>query len=193
MKLTKFEIIIIILILGLGALFLTKDNLSLDNVPKIESLRKNKDYKDNKKDKNESENESDFDEGEIEVHIDGRVKNPGVYKIKKGTRLQDLIDEAGGLLDDAKTSNLNLARKLKDEEKITIKSYLDKDEEDSKININTASKDMLTSIPGVGSKMADKIIKYRQEHPFNTIEDLLNITGIGKKKFEEIKLYITTD
>lgn len=191
MKLTKFEIIIIILILGLGALFLTKDNLSLDNVPKIESLRKNKDYKYDKKD--ESENESDFDEGEIEVHIDGRVKNPGVYKIKKGTRLQDLIDEAGGLLDDAKTSNLNLARKLKDEEKITIKSYLDKDEEDSKININTASKDMLTSIPGVGSKMADKIIKYRQEHPFNTIEDLLNITGIGKKKFEEIKLYITTD
>ncbi|ERT64967.1 ComEA family DNA-binding protein [Peptoniphilus sp. BV3AC2] len=192
MKLTKFEIIIIILILGLGALFLTKDNLSLDNVPKIESLRKNKDYKD-KNDKNENENESDFDEGEIEVHIDGRVKNPGVYKIKKGTRLKDLIDEAGGLLDDAKTSNLNLARKLKDEEKITIKSYLDKDEEDSKININTASKDMLTSIPGVGSKMADKIIKYRQEHPFNTIEDLLNITGIGKKKFEEIKLYITTD
>lgn len=192
MKLTKFEIIIIILILGLGALFLTKGNLSLDNVPKIESLRKNKDYKD-KNDKNENENESDFDEGEIEVHIDGRVKNPGVYKIKKGTRLQDLIDEAGGLLDDAKTSNLNLARKLKDEEKIMIKSYLDKDEEDSKININTASKDMLTSIPGVGSKMADKIIKYRQEHPFNTIEDLLNITGIGKKKFEEIKLYITTD
>ena len=192
MKLTKFEIIIIILILGLGALFLTKDNLSLDNVPKIESLRKNKDYKD-KNDKNENENESDFDEGEIEVHIDGKVKNPGVYKIKKGTRVKDLIDEAGGLLDDAKTSNLNLARKLKDEEKITIKSYLDKDEEDSKININTASKDMLTSIPGVGSKMADKIIKYRQEHPFNTIEDLLNITGIGKKKFEEIKLYITTD
>lgn len=191
MKLTKFEIIIIILILGLGALFLTKDNISLDNVPKIESLRKNKDYKYDKKD--ESENESDFDEGEIEVHIDGRVKNPGVYKIKKETRLKDLIDEAGGLLDDAKTSNLNLARKLKDEEKITIKSYLDKDEEDSKININTASKDMLTSIPGVGSKMADKIIKYRQEHPFNSIEDLLNITGIGKKKFEEIKLYITTD
>ena len=191
MKLTKFEIIIIILILGLGALFLTKDNLSLDNVPKIESLRKNKDYKYDKK--YESENESDFYEGEIEVHIDGRVKNPGVYKIKKGTRLKDLIDEAGGLLDDAKTSNLNLARKLKDEEKITIKSYLDKDEEDSKININTASKDMLTSIPGVGSKMADKIIKYRQEHPFNTIEDLLNITGIGKKKFDEIKLYITTD
>lgn len=193
MKLTKFEIIIIILILGLGALFLTKDNLSFDNVPKIESLRKNKDYKDNKKEKNESENESDFDEGEIEVHIDGRVKNPGVYKIKKGTRLKDLIDEAGGLLDDAKTSNLNLARKLKDEEKITIKSYLDKDEEDSKININTASKDMLTSIPGVGSKMADKIIKYRQEHPFNSVDELLNITGIGKKKFEEIKLYITTD
>lgn len=193
MKLTKFEIIIIILILGLGALFLTKDNLSFDNVPKIESLRKNKDYKDDKKDENKSENESDFGDSEIEVHIDGRVKNPGVYKIKKGTRLQDLIDEAGGLLDDAKTSNLNLARKLKDEEKITIKSYLGKDEEDSKININTASKDMLTSIPGVGSKMADKIIKYRQEHPFNTIEDLLNITGIGKKKFEEIKLYITTD
>lgn len=192
MKLTKFEIIIIILILGLGALFLTRDNLSFDDVPKIESLRKNNDYNENKNDA--SDGSDDFNNSEIEVHIDGRVKNPGVYKIKNGTRLQDLIEEAGGLLDDANTSNLNLARKLKDEEKIVIKSYLDNnDDEDAKININTATKDMLTSIPGVGSKMADKIIKYRQEHPFNSIDELLNITGIGKKKFEEIKLYITTD
>lgn len=192
MKLTKFEIIIIILILGLGALFLTRDNLSFDDVPKIESLRKNNYYNENKNDA--SDGSDDFDNSEIEVHIDGRVKNPGVYKIKNGTRLQDLIEEAGGLLDDANTSNLNLARKLKDEEKIVIKSYLDKnDDENAKININTATKDMLTSIPGVGSKMADKIIKYRQEHPFNSVDELLNITGIGKKKFEEIKLYITTD
>ncbi len=192
MKITKFEIIIIILILGLGALFLTRDNLSFDDVPKIESLRKNNDYNENKN--NSSDGSDDFNNSEIEVHIDGRVKNPGVYKIKNGTRLQDLIEEAGGLLDDANTSNLNLARKLKDEEKIVIKSYLDNnDDEDTKININTATKDMLTSIPGVGSKMADKIIKYRQEHPFNSVDELLNITGIGKKKFEEIKLYITTD
>lgn len=192
MKITKFEIIIIILILGLGALFLTRDNLSFDDVPKIESLRKNNDYNENKN--NSSDGSDDFNNSEIEVHIDGRVKNPGVYKIKNGTRLQDLIEEAGGLLDDANTSNLNLARKLKDEEKIVIKSYLDNnDDEDAKININTATKDMLTSIPGVGSKMADKIIKYRQEHPFNSVDELLNITGIGKKKFEEIKLYITTD
>lgn len=192
MKLTKFEIIIIILILGLGALFLTRDNLSFDDVPKIESLRKNNDYNENKNET--SDGSDDFDNSEIEVHIDGRVKNPGVYKIKNGTRLQDLIEEAGGLLDDANTSNQNLARKLKDEEKIVIKSYLDNnDDEDSKININTATKDMLTSIPGVGSKMADKIIKYRQEHPFNSVDELLNISGIGKKKFEEIKLYITTD
>ncbi len=192
MKITKFEIIIIILILGLGALFLTRDNLSFDDVPKIESLRKNNDYNENKN--NSSDGSDDFNNSEIEVHIDGRVKNPGVYKIKNGTRLQDLIEEAGGLLDDANTSNLNLARKLKDEEKIVIKSYLDNnDDEDAKININTATKDMLTSIPGVGSKMADKIIKYRQEHPFNSVDELLNISGIGKKKFEEIKLYITTD
>lgn len=192
MKLTKFEIIIIILILGLGALFLTRDSLSFDDVPKIESLRKNNDYNENKNET--SDGSDDFNNSEIEVHIDGRVKNPGVYKIKNGTRLQDLIEETGGLLDDANTSNLNLARKLKDEEKIVIKSYLDNnDDEDAKININTATKDMLTSIPGVGSKMADKIIKYRQEHPFNSVDELLNISGIGKKKFEEIKLYITTD
>lgn len=188
MKLTKFEIVVLLIILSLGALFLLQkeDTKNYD--------LKNKYYKEfsSKTDKNE-EKENSFENGTIEVHITGRIKNPGVYKIENGTRLDDLIKLAGGTMEDANIESLNLARKLKDEEKVVIKSVLDNENEEHLININKASKETLKNISGVGEKMADKIIKYRQEHPFSTIEELMNIPGLGKKKFEEIKLYITVD
>ena len=55
------------------------------------------------------------------------------------------------------------------------------------ININTATKDELMTLKGIGASTADKIIEYRKDNKFNKIEDLKNVKGIGEKKFESIK------
>ena len=60
-----------------------------------------------------------------------------------------------------------------------------------KVNINTASKDQLMTLKGIGDKVADRIIEYRKANPFKTIEDLMNVKGIGQKKFDKIKAQIT--
>lgn len=59
--------------------------------------------------------------------------------------------------------------------------------EDVMVNINTAGAEELMRIRGVGEKTAEKIIEYRKDHPFETIEDIINVSGIGEKKFEEMK------
>lgn len=66
--------------------------------------------------------------------------------------------------------------------------------QNGKININTASKNLLVSINGIGDKIAERIIKYREENgKFETIEDIMKINGIGDSKFEDIKDYITVE
>ena len=125
------------------------------------------------------------------VDIDGEVKNPGVYQLKDGDRVNDAIIMAGGLTDSAFTKNLNKARKLTDGEKI----YIPKEGEESEvlsgdsnlININTASANDLMSLPGIGEVYAQRIIDYRNEKPFDSIEEIKNIEGIGEKKFEKLK------
>ncbi len=129
----------------------------------------------------------------IFVHISGRVKNPGLYEIQGDERLKDLIEKAGGPLEDADLDSLNLAQKLKDEEKIVVPSLIKEDDDkdgERLIDINRADEEELQNIPGVGPKMAKKIINYRKNNYFTKIEDLKNLPGIGEKKFEEIKAYI---
>jgi len=60
-----------------------------------------------------------------------------------------------------------------------------------KININNASKEQLMTLKGVGEEIADRIIEYRKAQPFKTIEDLMNVKGIGQKRFEKLKDFIT--
>lgn len=134
-------------------------------------------------------------DGKIGVFINGMVKNPGVYYLEEGSRLYELLDICGGITDEADISSLNLAKKLCDSDMITINK---KQEENTysvenvenyneKININTATKEELKSLDGIGEQTAQKIIKYRQETKFLQIEDLLNVSGVGESKFESIK------
>lgn len=133
----------------------------------------------------------------IVIDIDGAVKNPGVYELMDGGRVNDAIVMAGGLKDKAYTRNLNKARKLIDGEKIYIPyeneevDYVEKDLSSSKININTASKDLLMSLTGIGEVYAERIIEYRNAKIFSSIEELKNIEGIGDKTFEKFKDNIT--
>lgn len=135
----------------------------------------------------------------IYVDIDGAVNNPGVYEFTKGDRVIDAIDKAGGLKDTAYTKNINKARKLVDGEKIYIfdegenivplNLYYDGSE--GKININTATKDNLMSLPGIGEVYAQRIIDYRNGKLFSSIEEIKEVQGIGDKIFEKIKDSIT--
>ena len=109
-----------------------------------------------------------------------------------------LIEEAGGLTEDADIEDLNRAEEVIDGQKIVIYSK-DSDAENKlsesssgKININRADSDKLQEIPGVGPATAQKIIEYREENgKFKSIEDIKNVSGIGSKTFESLKEYIT--
>lgn len=139
----------------------------------------------------------------IGVYISGEVKNTGVYYLKKDSRITDLINICGGLTEEADVSKINPAQKLNDSDKIIIpkkeenlntQSIEDNNESDinvqEKININTATKDELTSLNGIGESTANKIINYRNKNKFKEIEDIMNVPGIGEAKFNNIKDYI---
>lgn len=150
----------------------------------------------------DSLSEADAEEDYIYTHITGEIKKPGVYKMKAGTRMNDLVKEAGGLTEDADIDLINLSEKLVDEERIIVPakgasnntdetSHVASAVQTKKININTADLNELTSIPSVGEKTAQKIIDYREKKKFKKIEDIMNIEGIGENKFKNMKDYIS--
>lgn len=142
---------------------------------------------------------------EIMVHISGAVNSPGILRLDSSKRVVDALDLAGGARDDADLDRVNLAARLHDEEKIyipkvgeiqenmtTLVSSPSSSGPASKININSADLSELTKIPGVGEKTAQKILDYRANNSFSSIEDIKNVPGIGDKKFESMKDYIST-
>lgn len=157
----------------------------------------------------EDETDDDAKENEaMKVHITGQINREGVYEIKDGDRLEDLINKAGGLSPDADSKSLNLAMKLEDQMKIYIPSkdeildqeYASTDQiisnadpssQEGKININEASKEELMTLPNIGEKRAQAIIDYRESKKFETIEEIKNVTGIGDKFYQAMQDLIT--
>lgn len=146
------------------------------------------------------------------VHVSGAVTQPGVYIMPIGSRVKDAIDSAGGLLPDADIQSLNLAAPLQDGELVWIPSIIkanptayepDKTPSDDRslivtptptglININTATLEQLDTLPGIGPVKAQSIIDYRNEHgPFNSVEAIQDVVGIGPVTYEGIKGLIT--
>ena len=136
----------------------------------------------------------------IVVDISGSVKKPGVYEVEEGARLYQVIEQAGGLLENADITAINQAEILYDGQKIIVAEKItdgDGNEkgglpkavtEDGKVNINLADQTELQQIPGVGPATAEKIIQYRESQGrFRTIEDIQNVNGIGQKTFEKLK------
>lgn len=138
--------------------------------------------------------------GKVCVDIKGAVNRPGVYHLVKGSRIEEAIAAAGGSTSQADLNQVNLAKELLDQQVIQIPkigeqstlmsgplsstSSTDKD----KVNLNTASKEELTKIDGVGDKKAEKILEYRNQHGnFRTPDDLKNITGFGEKTVAKLK------
>lgn len=140
---------------------------------------------------------------EIAVYICGAIKRPGVYSFVAGQRLCDAVKAAGGFKKSAARSAINLAKRLSDSEQIIIptkkqaassakQTAVSSDGNGSSlININTASKEELMTLSGIGESKADAIIEYRLSNRFNSIEDIKNVTGIKDGVFNQIKDQIT--
>lgn len=138
----------------------------------------------------------------VRVHVNGAVGHPDVYSLPSGSIVQDAIEAAGGLTSVASIENINLASPLQDGQLIYIFSNEESTTESShippssnttirQININTADASDLERLPGIGPSLAGKIVEFRQLNgPFETVEQLLEISGIGPSKLEEIKDYI---
>ncbi len=135
---------------------------------------------------------------EICVYIVGEVVNPGVYVLEEHSRICDVVEMAGGFTDNAATEYINLASIVSDEEKIIVYS-LDEvlngeviTENENLININTATKEQLMTLPGIGESKASDIIKYREENgKFQTKEDIMKVPGIKDAAFSKIEELIT--
>ena len=147
---------------------------------------------------NKDEKAEDKHDEKIFVDVKGAVKHPGVFETTKDKRVKDLIEEAGGLLDDADTSTLNLSQKVKDQMVIYVLKHGEKPKQISDggssssntdvININTANKEQLMKISGVGKTKAEAIIAHREKNgDFKKKEDITKVRGIGKSTFEKIK------
>jgi competence protein ComEA len=142
----------------------------------------------------------------IKIHVCGEVNVPAVYEVEEGSRVIDLIGMAGGPKEAASIDSLNLAQEVFDGQKIYVPSRdeivqggslgsgaaedgtSNKDDYKLKININTATSGQLKSLPGIGPVTADKIIMHREKYGhFSQKEDLMDVNGIGPKKFEQVK------
>lgn len=146
---------------------------------------------------------SDSQEKGIYVYVCGQIVGPGVYVLPQGSRICDLFQLAGGFTKDAATDYWNQARLLTDGEMIyvpTVEEVKDRvlennttsDTDDSdKVNINTASKEELMTLPGIGEARALAIIAYRKENgPFTSVEELKEVEGIKDGVFSKMKDYI---
>lgn len=163
----------------------------------------------------DEDKESNKKNSKIVVYITGAVSSPGVIKIGSDKRLDDAIKMVGGLDKNADINRINMAMKLEDSQHYII-PYKGQDIEEKtdtslvqaqvssnsnsqgkenvngKININSADEKTLESIPGVGPSTAKKIVDYRnKEGKFNSIEDIKNVSGIGNKKFDSMKDFIS--
>lgn len=173
---------------------------------------------------------------EIVVSIAGAVHRPGVFRMRDTFRVDDLIQAAGGALDRADLSYINLAAPLVDGTTLTVPSRIDTitDENreelerewenfllnpaqytlesqgrpafaaqtagasttasntsgDGLIHVNTATQAELETLPGIGPKYAQEIIRYREQHPFQTVDELTEVSGIGPKRLENIRPYV---
>lgn len=132
----------------------------------------------------------------IYVHVCGAVVNPGVYELPTGSRVYEAVQAAGGFTEEADVNYVNQALALTDAVQLVIPTVeeaeawqtQDGQADDGKININTASESQLCDIPGIGAVRAAAIAAYRQEHgAFETIEDIMKVSGIKQGTYDKIK------
>jgi len=145
----------------------------------------------------------------IFVHVLGAVRTPGLFDLPAGSRVMDAVAHAGGVLETADPTGVNLARLLVDGEQLYVPQVGESPPDTlagaavggagapgapgAMVNINTGSLSDLDTLPHVGPVMAQRIIDYRTSNGrFTSVEDLRNVTGVGEKTFEALRDLVTT-
>lgn len=130
------------------------------------------------------------------VDIKGEIAQPGIYEVDTDSRIHDVIALAGGFSAEADQTHVNLAQKVHDEMMIIVPKVgedimtvgSNTSSGSGKVRVNYATQDEIETLSGIGPSKAQAIIQYRDEHGFfKTVEDLLQISGIGEKTLENIK------
>ncbi len=136
----------------------------------------------------------------IYVHVCGAVREPGVVTLPEGSRGQAALEAAGGFAEDASRDAVNLAEVLTDGMKLYFPTKEEQeasqcraqDKSDGLVNINTAGKQALCALPGIGEAKAEAIVAYREANgAFQSAEDIMKVPGIKDKAYQEIKALIT--
>ena len=143
----------------------------------------------------------------VVVHVAGAVVRPGVHELDEGSRVIDAIEAAGGLTTDADRERLNLAAPVVDGQRVWVPRFGEDEPEvvpvsggidgssgdvGGVVNVNTADRAALETLPGVGPSIAAAIIRYRDdEGPYTRVEDLLGVAGIGPSRLAQLADLVT--
>ena len=207
-KIKEYKIIVICVSLGLvlGGFLLLKpvaQTPAKESNLQSEVTAVSKDSTDEKDDKNQKEEVMDQDL--ITVDVKGAVKTPGIYDLPVGSRINDAVQKAGGLTDNADSKSINLAQKISDESLVYVptkgedtsqatQSNASNSKENKKVNLNKASLEELKQVKGLGAKRAQDIIDHRDSNgKFKSVDELKKVSGIGAKTIEKLKEYVTVD
>ena len=139
------------------------------------------------------------------VHVAGWVEQEGVYDLPEGSRVIDALDAAGGPKRGAELSALNLAAPLTDGQQVLVprsvlgaptgavaEGAVAEAGASTLVNINSATAEELETLPGIGEVLAATIIQYREEHgPFTSVDQLVDVSGIGEVTLEELRDHVT--
>ena len=153
------------------------------------------------------EKEESLEQDLITVDVKGAVKSPGIYDLPVGSRVNDAVQKAGGLTEQADSKSLNLAQKVSDEALVYVPikgeeaasqqtgSGTDSSTSKAKkVNLNKASLEELKQVKGLGGKRAQDIIDHRESNgKFKSVDELKKVSGIGAKTIEKLKDYVTVD
>ena len=206
-KIKEYKIIVICTGLGLlvGGFFLLKPapqtpvketNLQAEVAAVSKDLLTEKEVK-----------EEPLEQDLITVDVKGAVKSPGIYDLPVGSRVNDAVQKAGGLTEQADSKSLNLAQKVSDEALVYVPTKGEESasqhtgsgapsstSKDKKINLNKASLEELKQVKGLGGKRAQDIIDHREANgKFKSVDELKKVSGIGAKTIEKLKDYVTVD
>jgi len=156
---------------------------------------------------NEVKKEEPVEQDLITVDVKGAVKAPGIYDLPVGSRVNDAVQKAGGLTEQADSKSLNLAQKVSDEALVyvptkgeeaasqqTTSGTVSSTSKEKKVNLNKASLEELKQVKGLGGKRAQDIIDHRETNgKFKSVDELKKVSGIGAKTIEKLKDYVTVD